>query len=131
MLIIKRLGGIVASLALALASLLFVAQPASATTYITVKNSVNSDAIIWVYSTTRTNNANLSRGESFKIYNGDGGVRVAVAPYDDAVESYQYYYGGSWHACHEGSAPSDANPTNSYSEVTVRNFHSYDCDGRN
>ena len=127
---IKRLGGIVASLGLAAATLTLTAEPAAATTWIDIKNSVNSDNWVQAYSITRTYSKNLGPGDHYTVYNGDGGARINIA-FDNDTESYQYYYGGSWHACHEGSAPSDANPTNSYSEVTVRNFHSYDCDGRN
>ena len=112
--------------------LLALVAPAQAQSYINVKNSVNSDHYIRVYRdfTPDKDVKYLSPGESWVLYNGDGSVRIKIYQ-EDSIDSYQYYYGGTWHACHDWASNDIANPTDSYYDVTIRTFYSGDCDGRN
>jgi len=110
-----------------------VAAPAQAAEpYINVKNSVNSDHYIRVYRDFDPDREvhYLSPGENWVLYNGDDRVRIKIYQ-EDSIDSYQYYYGGTWHACHDWASNDITNPTNDYYNVTIRTFYSGDCDGRN
>src|SRR5215217_1868715 len=136
----RALAPILMSLALALGiisvpSITGTATPAqAASSYINVKNSVNSDHYIKVFRVRSDGSVYdtqiLLHGENAVKYNGDGSVRIKVY-LSDSIDSYQYYYGGSWHSCHEWIGNDISNPTDDYYDVTIRTFYSADCDGRN
>ena len=127
----KTLAGLGIGVLLAGGATALTAQPAAAQSYINVKNSVNSDHYIRVYrdfSPDKDVNY-LSAGEHAVLYNGDDSVRIKVY-LADGINSFQYYYGGTWHACHTGGQDI-TNPTDNYYDVTIRTFRSLNCEGRN
>jgi len=106
----------------------------TASSYINLKNSVNSDHYIKMFRVRSDGSVYdtqiLLHGENAVKYNGDGSVRIKVY-LADSIDSYQYNYGGTWKSCHDWIGNDISNPTDDYYDVTIRTFYSADCDGRN